>query len=217
MPWRIIAFAVLLGIILTFPIHGAFSESDPCYKFTEGLNHLKAEHIYYRGYYIIPDNGVEPGIVSRQLEKVMVKHELPPETGWTVNGALEPGETVIQVRGSRYRDCRELMERLRLAVGEEKSESALSWQVEALVDGNPGDLTNLGRDLVHSLGGTTYSAADYNGSVHILAYVPWVSDHLVLEDGPVNLNLELYADPFSERVRLRAGIPVLFSLSHYPD
>ncbi len=95
--------------------------------------------------------------------------------------------------------------------------SALSWQAEALVQSDNGDLPRLGQELVDNLGGTLYSVASYSGSVHILAHVPWAPDQLMLEEGPVNLNLELYADPLSGRVRLRAGIPVLLSLSHYPD
>jgi hypothetical protein len=183
---------------------------------TEGFSRLETEHIIYRGYYFIPSSAAEPEVLSGQLQGAMAGRQLMPDTGWMVRRGMDQEETVLQVKGVNYDHCRDLLDQLRLAVGEELPGSTLSWQVEAMLFSTD-DRADLGRQFVVNLDGTLHSVTEYNGSVNILAYVPWVPERLMLEEGPVNLNVELYSDPVSGRVRLRAGIPVLLSLSHYPD
>jgi len=95
------------------------------------------------------------------------------------------------------------------------------WNVEALIPFSrrtaEEDLITLAAQLLQSLGGKQYSLDYYSGTVQLLAYLPWVDEKIVLEESPVNLILELFADSSAGGIRVRVGIPVLLSPAHFPD
>lgn len=209
MLWRNISFALILGIFLTFPLHSSALSADPCYKLAKGLRLLGAETIHYCGTYFVSAEGEDfekPARFPANSQRMAVK--LFPGSG------LGESYRVIQVCGEDYMGIRKLES---LLTGAEVMGRLLgrSWQMECYLRDQAETPFELGQRLVEILGGSLYSIREYNGSVHVLAYIPWNAEMLNLVDGPVNLNLELSYEPAKRAVRLRAGSPVLSTLSHY--
>lgn len=215
MVWRILTLTFLLVFFAVFPLHGASPGANPCYLLTKGLQRLEAENITYRGYYFSPAGALQPDQPAQRKEPLSRAGQT--DARWSVTGGLEAGYTVFQVKGSDFGQCSDLMDQLTAASKEDNPGAGLAWLVEAFLPGEAGDIPRLGGELVDILGGTLRSSDAYNGSYHMLADIPWDSGRLLLGEGPVNLNLELSADPLNNGIRLRAGVPVLLSPSHFPD
>ncbi len=212
MLWRNLVYAIIFGIMLTLPLHGKALNEDPCNKLARGLSLLGAESIHYHGYYFISTVGQEK--LARKFESMSASLNKFP-VDWRLGSGLDDTYTVLKVSGSDYRECREFADSLTGAAGQDKGLLGQTWHLESYVKCQKGDLVALGLQLLESLGGELYSIRVYNNTVYLLAYVPWPGDVLMLEDGSVNLNLELLFEPITGSIRLRAGIPVLLSFSHF--
>lgn len=203
--WRNPVLACLLVLYLGLPVRCAMPEDDPWHYLEKGLAPLAVENILYRGYYFVPETNwkrVNPAGMGNGSGEA-------PGGRWFAGDGGD-GYTVLRVEGTDGETCRFLLGKLKAAVG--CARCAAAWNVEAYAPGGPGELAEMGLVLVERLGGRVHSVAGYNGTVHILAHVPWAAAELLLEDGPVNLNLELYHDPDTAQTRIRAGVPVLLSL-----
>lgn len=193
-------------------MHGTALNEDSCYKLARGLRLLGAEDILYQGYYFI--STVEREQLARQLEFMPVSQN-KSSVYWHLGVGLDESYAVLKVSGEDYQECRLFADSL--AAGQGNGLLGQTWHLESYVRGRGDDLVTLGLQLVQLLGGELHSIQAYNGTVYLLAYVSWPGDVLVLDDGPVNLNLELMLDPVTGSVRLRVGNPVLLTFSHFED
>lgn len=213
---RNIIFVVILGLLLTRPMHGEAWREDPCLKLARGLRLLGAEDIYYRGTHFICTKGAEEDQLIRKIITARPADK-SISADWRLGRGLDESYMVLQVSGWDYRECRELADSLIYALGPEQRLIGQTWQLECYLKGKTGDLARLGQSLVYKLGGDIYSIQAYNQSVHLLAYLPWPGEKLMLEDGPVNLDLELLFEPANSTVRLRIGNPVLLTLAYFHE
>jgi hypothetical protein len=214
MLWRNVIFAIIFGFILTFPLHGKALNEDSCYKLARGLRLLGAEDIYYRGYYFI--SAMEHERLDRQLESMpALLQEASVE--WHLGSGLNETYGVLKVSGRDYQECRAFADELIGAAGIDSSLLGQTWHLEGYVHSQEIDPAALGMRLVQILDGDLYSIQRYHRNVCLLAYVPWPGDVLMLEDGPVNLNVELQFEPINGSIRLHAGTPVLLTLSHFEE
>jgi len=214
MLWRNIALAFIFALLLTHPIHGTAVFEDACHKLARGLKLLGAEDIYYQGTYYICAAGLEKDQLIRKMEKA----ELPGENisaEWYLNRGMDESYLVLQVYGQDYQSCRELADLLTFRLREDNRLLGQNWQIMCYLEDRAGDLALLGRQVVENLGGEIYGIQVYNQTVHFLAYAPWSGDKLMLENGPVNLNMELMFDSSKKAVRLHAGVPVLLTPAHF--
>lgn len=213
---RNIMLVLILGLLLTHPMHGEAWHEDPCLKLARGLRLLGAEDIYYRGTYFICTEGAEADQLIRKIitARSAVKSN---SADWRLGRGLDESYMVLQVSGWDYRECRELADSMIYALGPEKRLLGQTWQLECYLKEKTGDLARLGQSLVYKLGGDIYSIQAYNQAVHLLAYAPWPGEKLLLEDGPVNLDLELFFEPANNAVRLRIGNPVLLTLTYFQE
>ena len=214
---RSLVLTALMGLCLSLPLRGATWPGDPWDKLEKGLKTLDVENVFYQGYYFVPDDCAGRAGLALPAGGYIVpgSRELDPGFRWSASRDAEPGYTVIRIEGSDQKTCRRFWAQVKAAAGGAAPRSISAWSVEAYTGGGPDDLTRLGLGLVEELGGRLHSIAEYNGAVHLLAFAPWAPEGLTLEEGPVNLNLELYYDSCLERIRIRAGIPVLLSLAHF--
>ena len=176
----------------------------------KGLKLCDVETITYESYCFI-DEG------ERELIKETVAGL--PETGcpgepgcsWSVQGGYENGEVLLRVCGTDRAACSRLWDRLDQAVDLCREPGARAWGVEAYLEESC-DLAVLGENLVSALGGQLRQLNTGSGAVQLLAYLPWAGEGFLLDDCPVNLNLELYEDTYLKKIKIRLGIPVLLSL-----
>ena len=211
---RNLVFAIIFGFLLTFPMHGTALDDDPCYKLARGLRLLGAEDIFYRGYYFI--SAVEREPLARQLESMPVSLDKFP-VNWHLGSGLDESYAVLRVSGEDYQLCRLFADSLAAVQG--SGLLGQTWHMESYLRGREEEeLADLGLHLVQLLDGKLHSVRLYDSTVYLLAYVSsFPGDVLVLDDGPVNLNLELLFEPESGSVRLCIGTPFLLTLSHFED
>ena len=200
---RKLLLSCLLGLLLTTPLHGTAQQADPYRYLTRGLNSIGAED------YCIPGNDLDLSVQAITT----VDFDVFP--GMAVSYIEYSDYCVLQVSGSctDYRDCSKLAALIRREIIEKGYSFQEVWNLEALLKsgGTAEELFLIGQQFIKSLGGDICNEAEYNGSVHFLAYLPWVTEAVVLAEGPVNLNLELVNNPDAGVVRIRAGVPVLLS------
>jgi hypothetical protein len=219
---RGLGLACLILFLSCVPLHGSFPDGDPWYHLEKGFSLLSVEEVSYRGYLFLPDHLLDRAELSR-LSLIVAGYAEPGERSgfregrWWSCDHFQPGFTLIQVAGTGPNACRLIRDGLQAAAGNRARSFISSWGMEAFLTGQAGDLTLLGMELLESLGGRLRSTAVYHGAVHFLADVPWTDEKIVLAEGPVNLQLELYRDPLTNRVRVRAGVPVIISLSPFSE
>ena len=202
--------AFLIGLLVTLPLHGPGREGDYSLLLAKGFAAIGAEKVVDRSYIFVP------GVNGHEL--ISKIRSLPAAPGMAVKIAEYADMSLLVVEeansgGPRSGSIKEL-----IAFLDQSGFPTIEvWNSEALLPGGASreDLFRLALDLAGSLGGEVQNAAEYNGSVHMLAYLPQLGSKIVLEDGPVNLNLELVADPVAGGIRVRAGIPFLLSPSQY--
>lgn len=201
---RALIITLLLMLLLNGPLCKSGIEKDLWFELEKGLQLCGVENIIYQSSCFIKESGRE-----RILSSAVT---LPSECEWSMQGGYESEEVLLQVRGHDRQACSKLWGRLEAVTGSRAVSSTRTWSVEAFIDGDS-DLTALGMQLIKALGGSLQSANINSRTVQLLAYLPWVSQKMNLEEGPVNLILELYEDAFTKQGRIRLGIPVLLSTS----
>lgn len=210
MPLRTPVFIIMLMILLNMPLHEGGTKRDPWIELEKGLKLCGVENISYQTGCFIGESdagrilncsgiGV-PGDALRE----------PAECLWAMQSGYENEEILLHVRGSDRQACSALWRRLESAVGRGKAHSTRVWSVEAFLS-EAGDLKDLGEALVRALGGGLQGIYVNSRMVQLLAYLPWAGEGIILDEGPVNLHVELYNFASTDLVRIRLGIPVLHS------
>lgn len=173
----------------------------------KGLQLCGVENITYRTSCFIKENEGERFLRS---EIGSTEKGLPaaPNCGWSMDPGYENGEALLRVCGDDREACCELWRRLEGAVGFSAANSGRSWSVEAYQSGDE-DLMGLGARLLENTGARVRSTYAGPRMVQLLAYLPWAGGGLPLDEGAVNLQLELYRVSGAEKIRIRLGIPVL--------
>ncbi len=208
MPLRALMIASLLMLLSLSP-HEPATKKDPWIEMEKGLKLYGVENILYRCSCLISESDRER-VLSSGIVPLKNNLETAPDCGWFMQEGYENEEVLLQVRGSDRQACGELWQRLEAVTGRHGAHSSRVWSVQAYRSGDH-DLAALGARLVQALGGRVQSAQVNSRMVQFLAYLPWAGEGLTLDEGPVNLHLELYNIARTDKVRIRLGIPVLHS------
>lgn len=212
MPLRTFMITLLLMLLLNLPPHEAVIKREPWLELEKGLRLCGAETITYQGYCFISESEQER-IVSAVIVPLKEDSVDPPDCRWSMQDGYENGEILLQICGADRAACGKLWNRFAEVIDRRGERIARVWSVEAYQDGSH-DMTALGIDLVNALGGRLQKINNYSNMVQLLAYLPWAGEGILLEHGPVNLNLELSEDTYLKKIKIRLGIPVLLSLSN---
>ncbi|HPU00415.1 MAG: hypothetical protein GX890_07110 [Firmicutes bacterium] len=207
MPLRAVFFNVLFLLLCLAPPQPA-GDKDPWLEMEKGLRPYHVENISYR-YYCFIDKSERERILALGVEQLNGLGEAPAESGLFLQEGYENGEMLLLVRGRDRQACLELRRRLEAVIS--RPPSAQAWSVEAYLEGR-GDLELMGTGLARALGGRIQSIHAGPRMVQLLAYLPWAGEGLPLDEGAVNLQLELYRPTSSSKLRIRLGIPVLPSV-----
>lgn len=212
--WRSAILALIMSLFLTNPLYPTDLHEDAGHKLARGLSLLGAENIVYRRTYFISAAGTDLKRLARQLESIAATLKSCP-ADWRLGRGLDETYMVLQVRGEDYRACKNLADLLTRTLIKEEELLGQAWHLECYFREQVGDPADLGQRLVDSLGGSLHSIQVYRTAAYLLAYVAWPGDVILLENGPVNLNLEILHEPAGGSMRLRAGSPVLLSCSYF--
>lgn len=193
--------------MVSTPLQGSGLKKEPWAEMEKGLRLCGVENITYRTSCFIKGNEGERFLRS---EIGPIEQGLPAalDCGWSMEPGYENGETLLQVCGGDRGACCELWRRLERAVGFSAASSGRSWSVEAYQSGDE-DLMTLGGRLLETTGARLRSTYAGPRMVQLLAYLPWAGEGFSLDEGAVNLQLELYRIAGTEKIRIRLGIPVL--------
>lgn len=202
---RFFSLACFICIILAIPA-GSNAGAEFCHKLTRGLISLGAEKIAYQSYNIIES--------VREAEEILESvnegqsREAFTQGTWTAVALTEEGPLIVSITGRSYDEVHEAARGL---TGYQKLDEV--WNIESFFPGDEDDMMGLAMALIINLGGTLQDAEDYNGAKNILAYVPWGARAIDIDGKMVNLNMEFYR--LGENIRVRVGMPVLFTQEHY--
>ena len=205
-----ILLAFLIGFLVTLPLHDPGRESDYCLLLAKGFAGIGAERIVDHHYIFVP------GVDGHELQGKI--SNLPASSRTAVKIAEYEDLSLLVVEEANPEGFGSgAIKELKAMLDQSGFSTIEVWNSEALLPGGAAseDLFRRAFDLAGSLGGEVQNAAAYNGSVHLLAYLPQIGTKIVVEDDPVNLNLELFTDPVAGGIRVRAGIPLLLSPSLY--
>ncbi|NLA25800.1 MAG: hypothetical protein GX878_00230 [Firmicutes bacterium] len=205
-----ILFVLLILLLVNLPLHGAALEREPWSELEKGLQLYGVENIIY-GTSCFINEGERERLLHLGNGPVERSLPVPPDCSWSIHGGYENSEALIQVRGSDREACIALWRSLERIIGRNAAGSGRSWSVEAY-QSSDGDLMTLGTGLLEATGACLRGTYDSPGMVQLLAYLPWAEEGYSLDEGAVNLQLELYRIAGTGKVRIRLGIPVLHSI-----
>lgn len=205
----ILCLAVLL--CLQLPLHGPGGATDLWLEMEKGLQLCGVEINCYRSYCFISRDEREQ-MISAGAVPLKADRQVMPDCCCSMQEGLENDEILLEICGADRGACSRLWKQLARIVRRGGAADRI-WSVEGYHD-NSGDLTALGKELVQALGGRLRQINTHPRMIQLLAELPWAGEGIMLNDGPVNLNLEIYEDAYRGKVRIRLGIPVLFSFSN---
>jgi hypothetical protein len=204
-------FTLLLILLLNLPLHEPIVQKDPWLELEKGLRLCGVETITYQIHCFISESEKER-IVSAGVAPLKKEVTDLSDCCWSMQEGYENGEILLEICGTDRVACERLWNRVAELTNCRRGTVARAWSVEAYHSGGQ-DLTVLGKNLVNALGGRLQKINTYPRMVQLLAHLPWAGEGVLLDDGPVNLSLELYEDRYREKIKIRLGIPVILSLS----
>ncbi len=208
---RFVALLAIIGLLLFQA--GPPVDITPWSQLELTLNQLGARQINYYGYCFLAEG--DPFISSLQQ---LVNQSRPPQ--WQARLLFEdsgnslPGAEAVwalQVTGNDYRACWKALQQAGQFDSRKQPGSPVVWMTEAFLNGDPSDLPRLAEELLAGLEGKLHSVYRDELTINLLAYVPGFTPQLIIEEIPVNLNLELRYNRNLELIRIRLGVPLLIS------
>lgn len=196
-------FLLLLFFCLQLPAHGPAEAKDLWLEMEKGLRLCGVEIKSYRS----------SCFVDRAEQERIISAGAAPDCGCSMRSGFEDDEILFEICGADRGRCARLWERFVGAAGRCGGAAGRTWGVEGFHEPVE-DLSALGEELVQALGGQLRQINNHPRMVQLLADLPWGGVGILLEQGPVNLALELSEDTYLHKVKVRLGIPVLFSLSN---
>lgn len=209
---RALVFFFLLMLLVNLPFHEPAIQTNPWLVMEKGLKVCGVEINTYQSYCFISKNEQE-GIAAAGRAPLEVDLEDPPGSWYSMQDVHGNDEILLQICGTDRAACGRLWDRFAETINNRGENEPQVWSVEAFQSGNH-DLTALGKELIDALGGRLRQVNICPDMVQMMADLPWTGEKILLDCGPVNLNLELYRDTYLEKTRIRLGIPVLLSLSN---
>lgn len=216
---RPLLLAVIIFFLAGSQLHG-HRENEPWHYLEKGITGLGVEQGFYRLHAFIPDRNVDTDLLAQmsgyRTDFIETGHgDSPGSGGWSAGRSGEPGYMMIRVGGDSPEECRLTWVELQRAVDCSGTSCGLAWSVETYVDGHAFDLDNIGLEMLDRLGATMLDSNSYNGTLQILGHVPWHHEYVDLAEGPVNLDIELFYEPYRQQIRMRIGVPVLITAIFY--
>lgn len=208
MSLRTLIMSLLVLGLLSLPSHEPVKKKDPWLELEKGLKLCGVENILYQTSCLV-DEGDGDRIITFFGAGDRSKPVLT-ECRWSMQPGYEKGESLLQISGSDRLECANLWQRMERAIGCRSADSSRSWSVEGYLVGDQ-DPLNLGTELINSMGGRLQSVYANNRLVQLASYLPRAGEGFILDEKPVNLLVELYSNASTGRVRIRLGIPVLYS------
>ncbi|NLA10945.1 MAG: hypothetical protein GX883_02325 [Firmicutes bacterium] len=205
---------LFLAALLCLPplLHGAVGAADPWLEMEKGLQLCGVEINCYRSCCFISREERER-LISAGAVPLNIDPQAVPDCRCSMRDGWANDEILLEIYGADRGACSRLWRQF-AAIAEGPAGAAdRVWCVEGSHEAG-GELTALGEALIRALGGQLRRVDTHPRMVQLLAELPWAGAGFALDEGPVNLTLELYEDAYLERVRIRLGIPVLFSFSN---